>query len=45
MAVMRIAIKLLLLLALAAAAQAKPNFIVVLGDDVGWDAFGCTGMK
>ena len=23
----------------------KPNFIVILGDDVGWDAFGCTGMK
>ena len=23
----------------------KPNYIVVLGDDVGWDAFGCTGMK
>lgn len=23
----------------------RPNFIVVMGDDVGWDAFGCTGMK
>ena len=23
----------------------KPNYIIVLGDDVGWDAFGCTGMK
>lgn len=23
----------------------KPNFIVIIGDDVGWDAFGCTGMK
>lgn len=25
-------------------AWAKPNFIVIMGDDVGWDAFGCTGM-
>jgi len=24
-------------------AFAAPNFIVVIGDDVGWDAFGCTG--
>ena len=24
---------------------AKPNFIIIIGDDVGWDAFGCTGMK
>ena len=23
----------------------RPNFIVIIGDDVGWDAFGCTGMK
>ena len=23
----------------------KPNFIIIIGDDVGWDAFGCTGMK
>ena len=22
-----------------------PNFIIIIGDDVGWDAFGCTGMK
>ena len=25
--------------------EGKPNFIIVIGDDVGWDAFGCTGMK
>ena len=30
---------------LAASTQAKPNFIIILGDDVGWDAFGCTGMQ
>ena len=42
---MRITITLLLLLSLAVNTQAKPNFIIVLGDDVGWDAFGCTGMK
>ena len=23
----------------------RPNFIIIIGDDVGWDAFGCTGMK
>jgi hypothetical protein len=23
----------------------KPNFIIIIGDDVGWDAFGCTGME
>ena len=34
-----------LFLVISSMAQAKPNFIVVLGDDVGWDAFGCTGMK
>jgi N-sulfoglucosamine sulfohydrolase len=22
-----------------------PNFIIIIGDDVGWDTFGCTGMK
>ena len=25
--------------------EVKPNFIIVIGDDVGWDAFRCTGMK
>ncbi len=35
----------LLLLAFAGTAYAQPSFIVVLGDDVGWDAFGCTGMR
>ena len=35
----------LLIFVTGAAVQAKPNFIVVLGDDVGWDAFGCTGME
>lgn len=25
------------------AADSQPNFSIVLGDDVGWDAFGCTG--
>lgn len=34
-----------LCLAFSLSVQAKPNFIVILGDDVGWDAFGCTGMK
>ena len=42
---MRTALFLLLILGLANPIQAKPNFIVVLGDDVGWDAFGCTGME
>lgn len=23
----------------------QPNFVVVLGDDVGWDAFGCAGTE
>ena len=23
----------------------RPNFIIIIGDDIGWDAFGCTGMK
>lgn len=34
-----------LLLAIAFNASGKPNFIILLGDDVGWDAFGCAGMK
>jgi uncharacterized sulfatase len=25
------------------AAGAKPNFLIIIGDDVGYDAFGCTG--
>ena len=25
--------------------EVKPNFIIVIGDDVGWDAFRCMGMK
>ena len=24
-------------------AEAKPNFLILLGDDVGYEAFGCTG--
>ncbi len=28
-----------------ASAVDKPNFVTVLGDDVGWDAFGCTGTS
>jgi N-sulfoglucosamine sulfohydrolase len=24
-------------------AREQPNFVIVLADDVGWDAFGCTG--
>jgi N-sulfoglucosamine sulfohydrolase len=36
---------LLFLLGLAFLAPAKPNFLIVLADDVGWDAFGCTGME
>jgi len=35
----------LLFLALSITGSAKPNFIIIIGDDVGWDAFGCTGMK
>ncbi|MEM1295330.1 MAG: sulfatase-like hydrolase/transferase [Verrucomicrobiota bacterium] len=23
----------------------KPNFLIIIGDDVGYDAFGCTGAK
>ncbi len=26
-------------------ADGKPNFVVVVADDVSWDAFGCTGSK
>jgi uncharacterized sulfatase len=29
----------------ALAKNVVPNFIIIIGDDVGWDAFGCTGMK
>ena len=38
------AIFMFLLLAVGAGAKTKPNFIIILGDDVGFDAFGCTGM-
>ena len=24
---------------------APPNFVIFVADDVGWDAFGCTGSK
>ena len=34
-----------LLCQILVAEQTKPNFIIIIGDDVGWDAFGCTGMK
>ncbi|MBT3568962.1 MAG: sulfatase-like hydrolase/transferase, partial [Opitutae bacterium] len=35
-----------LLLFFSALGKARhPNFIIIIGDDVGWDAFGCTGMK
>ena len=27
------------------AEASRPNFVIVLADDVGWDAFGCTGSK
>lgn len=27
----------------AVCAKEPPNFVIVLADDVGWDAFGCTG--
>ncbi len=23
----------------------RPNFVIVMGDDVGWDAFGCSGTE
>jgi uncharacterized sulfatase len=36
-------VAVLCVIALPVLAQDKPNFVVVLGDDVGWDAFGCTG--
>ncbi len=29
----------------ASPATGAPNFIVIIGDDVGWDAFGCTGVR
>jgi len=28
-----------------AAEKTQPNFVIVIGDDVGWDAFGCTGTQ
>ncbi|MBT7405607.1 MAG: sulfatase-like hydrolase/transferase, partial [Opitutae bacterium] len=34
-----------LLCQILVAEKTKPNFIIIIGDDVGWDAFGCTGMK
>ncbi len=42
---MRAALYSLLLLVVATNTEARPNFLVVLGDDVGWDAFGCTETK
>lgn len=36
---------LLLLHVPAFGKKGGPNFIIIIGDDVGWDAFGCTGMK
>jgi N-sulfoglucosamine sulfohydrolase len=36
---------LLIVLASNLCAAERPNFVVVLGDDVGWDAFGCTGIE
>ena len=30
------------LLALSAVAQEKPNFVIVIADDVSWSSFGCT---
>ncbi len=29
----------------ARAEEAKPNFLIIIGDDVGYDAFGCTGSE
>jgi len=36
---------LLIVLGIAnlSAADLQPNFVIVLADDIGWDAFGCTG--
>ncbi len=31
--------------ALASAESEQPNFLIIIGDDVGYDAFGCTGSE
>ena len=42
----RLFLMMSLLLFISAKGKIKrPNFIIIIGDDVGWDAFGCTGMK
>jgi len=43
---LRLFLMMSLLLIISAKGKIKcPNFIIIIGDDVGWDAFGCTGMK
>ena len=43
---LRLFLMMSLLLFISAKGKIKrPNFIIIIGDDVGWDAFGCTGMK
>jgi N-sulfoglucosamine sulfohydrolase len=42
----RLILMMSLLLFISAKGKTKhPNIIIIIGDDVGWDAFGCTGMK
>ncbi|MFT5127186.1 MAG: N-sulfoglucosamine sulfohydrolase [Rhodothermales bacterium] len=36
-------LRVFLLLLFPVAAFAKPNVLIIIGDDVGYDAFGCTG--
>jgi uncharacterized sulfatase len=42
---MLLAILLIGFPAYAQADHAKPNFLIIIGDDVGYDAFGCTGTE
>jgi len=36
---------LFMLFSAASIDAAKPNFLIIIGDDVGYDAFGCTGAR
>ena len=42
---MKIRIATLLGLCLCATTQSKPNVVLIMADDVGWEAFGCYGAE
>ena len=48
MHILRILTALLSVFAIAAVSQCaetRPNFVIIVADDVSWDCFGCTGSK